>query len=129
MVQKSPILSLESQKFSHSKIMSGTSLIQWLRFCLSKFLDKVSMHGMLIWSMVSELKSYTPLRQKKNKTDHQQQKSYCTTNSIKTLKIVHIKINKLKFCFILIFSPGWQKDSQGKAFVQLDGISIERWKN
>lgn len=39
---------VRSCKFSIPKIMSGTSLIQWLRFCLSKFLDKVSVHGMLI---------------------------------------------------------------------------------
>ena len=63
----------------------GTSLeVQWLRPCFP-------MQGVQVRSLVGELGSHTP-RDQKTKC----KRSNIVTNSIKTLKIAHIKKNLLK---------------------------------
>ena len=77
----------EKQKFHHQKWMiAGTSLVvQWLRLGLP-------MQGVGVQSLVRELRSHVPHGQK-IKT---QNRSNTVANSIKTLKIFHIKNKNLK---------------------------------
>ena len=66
-------------------INTGTSLmVQWLRL-------HHPMQGVWVWSLVQELRSHMP-RGQKNKTWNG---SNVVTNSIKTLKVVHIKKGKI----------------------------------
>ena len=67
-------------------ISPGTSLVvQWLRLHLP-------VQGVWVWSLIRELSSHLP-RGQKTKTWN---RGYIVTNSIKTLKMVHIKKKSLK---------------------------------
>ena len=57
-------------------------MVQYLRFCLS-------MKGVRVQFLVGELTSHMPQGPKKPKTSS---RSNTVTNSLKTLKMVHIKI-------------------------------------
>ena len=58
-------------------------MVQWLRLCLP-------MQGVRVQPLVGELRSHIPYDPKTK----MQNRSNIVTNSIKTLKMVHIKTNK-----------------------------------
>ena len=76
----------------------GTSLVvQWLRICLPG-------KGVWVQSLVVELRPHTPRRQNKRNI----KRSNVLTNSVKTLKMVHIKkILILKFKNPLLALRTW----------------------
>ena len=64
-------------------------MVQWLRLHLS-------MKGIQVQSLVGELRFHKPHGKQKQQEQQTNKQSSIVTNSIKTLKIVHIKKNSEK---------------------------------